>query len=216
MRILIAEDDPDMQKILKMYLQREGYETAVVSDGKAALDYLTQNKADLAVLDWMMPKMSGIDVCRELRKYRIPVKILMLAAKNGSEDEIAGLSGGADEYIHKPFDPRILLLRIKKLCGLENVLSCSALSLNQDAMTVSCGGETLKLTKKEYELLRYLILNRNIILSRERLLEQVWGMDYEGDERTVDTHIRRLRSKIGDSYIITHVGLGYSLEEPHD
>lgn len=216
MRILIAEDDPDMQKILTLYLKKEGYDVVAVSDGKAALGYLMEHRTDLAVLDWMMPRMSGIDVCRELRKYGIPVKVLMLTAKSGSEDEIAGLSGGADEYIHKPFDPRILMLRIKKLCGLESVLQCAQLSLNQENMTVSLGGEALKLTKKEYELLRYLMANRKIILSREKLLKQVWGMDYDGDDRTVDTHIRRLRSKIGEGFITTHVGLGYSLEEPHD
>lgn len=216
MRILIAEDDTDMQKILIMYLKKEGYDVTAVSDGKAALSYLMEHKADLAVLDWMMPRMSGIDVCRELRRYGIPVKVLMLTAKSGSEDEIAGLSGGADEYMHKPFDPRILILRIKKLCGLESVLRCAQLSLNQETMAVSLDGEMLKLTKKEYELLRYLMMNRNIVLSREKLLKQVWGMDYDGDDRTVDTHIRRLRSKIGEGFITTHVGLGYALEEPHD
>ena len=216
MKILIAEDDTDMQKILMMYLKKEGYEVAVVSDGRAALEYLTANQTDLAILDWMMPKMSGLDVCRELRQYRVPVKILMLTARSGSEHEIAGLSCGADEYMHKPFDPRILVLRIKKLCGLENVLSCSSLTLNQESMAVALNGEPVKLTKKEYELLRFLMLNRRVILSREKLLQQVWGIDYEGDERTVDTHIRRLRSKIGESFITTHVGLGYSLEEPHD
>lgn len=216
MRVLVAEDDPDMQKILMMYLKREGYDAAAVSDGQAALEYLAQNKVDLAVLDWMMPKKSGIDVCREVRGYGIPVKILILTAKSSSEHEIAGLSCGADDYIRKPFEPRILMLRIKKLCSLDKVLRCSGLTLNQDTMTVSLNGEILKLTKKEYELLRCLMINRKIILSREKLLEQVWGIDYEGDERTVDTHIRRLRGKIGEHFITTHVGLGYSLEEPHE
>lgn len=216
MKILIAEDDPDMQKILTMYLKREGYEVTAVSDGHEALEYLTENRTDLAVLDWMMPKKSGIDVCREAKEYGLSVKILMLTAKSGTEDEIAGLSCGADDYMHKPFEPRILLLRIKKLLGLTNALSCSSLILNQDSMNVTLKGEPVRLTKKEYELLRCLMLNRNIILSREKLLEHVWGADYEGDDRTVDTHIRRLRSKIGESYIATHVGLGYSLEEPHD
>lgn len=216
MKILIAEDDPDMQKILVMYLRREGYDVAAVSDGFEALEYLTENRTDLAILDWMMPRQSGIDVCRQVREYKIPVKILMLTAKSGSEDEIAGLSCGADEYMHKPFDPRILLLRIRKLLSLEHALTCSELTLNQNTMNVTLAGESVKLTKKEYELLRCLMLNRNIILSRETLLEQVWGADYDGDDRTVDTHIRRLRGKIGGQFIVTHVGLGYSLEEPHD
>lgn len=216
MKILIAEDDPDMQKILVMYLRREGYDVVAVSDGFEALEYLTENRTDLAILDWMMPRQSGIDVCRQVREYKIPVKILMLTAKSGSEDEIAGLSCGADEYMHKPFDPRILLLRIRKLLSLEHALTCSELTLNQNTMNVTLAGESVKLTKKEYELLRCLMLNRNIILSRETLLEQVWGADYDGDDRTVDTHIRRLRGKIGGQFIVTHVGLGYSLEEPHD
>lgn len=216
MKVLIVEDDCDMQKILMLYLKKEGYRVTVLSDGEEAIHYLLSHSVDLVILDWMMPKKSGIEVCKEIRTLQLPIKILMLTAKSTSDHEVLGLSCGADDYIRKPFDMKVLLLRIKKLCKQEEVLRCDELVLNQQTCEVFRLQEPLKLTKKEYELLRYLMLNYKITVTREQILNHVWGIDYEGDIRTVDTHIRRLRAKIGDEYIKTNVGMGYRLEKNHE
>lgn len=213
MRILIAEDERDMQKILALYLKKEGYEVEVASDGRAALQYLTSQSFDLVLLDWMMPIMNGIEVCHEVRKLNIPIKILMLTAKTENGHEFTGLSSGADDYLRKPFDIKILLLRIKKLCRQEDTLRCGELTVNQENYEALKQGVRLTLTKKEYELLCYFVQNQRITLTRDQILNHVWGMDYDGDARTVDTHIRRLRGKIGENYIKTCVGIGYALED---
>lgn len=209
MHILIAEDDFDMQKILKLYLQKDGYKVSVVSNGKEAVDFLSQNAVDLVLLDWMMPIQDGIQTCREIRLLNIPTKILMLTAKGQNEDEIKGLSCGADDYLRKPFDIEILLLRIRKLCKTENTLSYRDIMLNPDTMEVTKQEQRIVLTKTEYDLLKFFLLNQRRILSRELLLNNIWGMDFEGDVRTVDTNIRRLRKKIGEDYIQTRIGMGY-------
>lgn len=216
MKILIAEDNADMLKILTLYLTKEGYEVIAVTDGEEAITYLLEHKVDLAILDWMMPQKSGIEVCRDIRNFQLPVKVMMLTAKNSVEDEISSLSYGADEYIRKPFEPRVLLLRIKKLCGEGSALRLGTLSLNPESRTVTEGNRAIRMTKTEFELLWYFMLNPGKVLSREMILEKVWGTDYDGDIRTVDTHIRRLRNKIGEAYLVTHVGCGYSLENIHD
>lgn len=216
MRILVAEDDKDMQKIIYLYLKKEGYEIEVASDGKQAFERLCQENFDLVILDWMMPNMDGISVCKAIKEYKIPTKIIMLTAKIEIENEIKGLSYGADDYIRKPFEPKILLLRIKKILRVEQELSCGNITLNQETQIVKNGEQEVKLGKKEFDLLRVLLLNRGMILSRTQLLDKVWGMDYMGDERTVDTHIRRLRSKLGSKYIVTHVGLGYAMVDVHE
>lgn len=216
MKILIAEDNPDMLKILTLYLTKEGYEVTAVTDGEEAIAYLLEHKVDLAILDWMMPQKSGIEVCRDIRNFQLPVKVMMLTAKNSVEDEISSLSYGADEYIRKPFEPRVLLLRIKKLCGEGSALRLGTLSLNPESRTVTEGNRAIRMTKTEFELLWYFMLNPGKVLSREMILEKVWGTDYDGDIRTVDTHIRRLRNKIGEAYLVTHIGCGYSLENIHD
>lgn len=213
MRILIAEDDPDLQKILKLYLEKEGHQVALASTGRDAVAYLTGHPADLAILDWMMPEMDGIDACREIHALNIPVKILMLTAKGESAHEITGLRCGADDYLRKPFDMQVLLLRIKKLCRLENALSYRDIQLNQDTFQVTRQGEHVALTKTEFELLRCFLVNQRVTLTRDQLLDLVWGLDFEGDARTVDTHIRRLRKKIGEDAIKTRVGIGYVMGE---
>lgn len=214
MHILIAEDELDMQKILKLYLQKEGYQVSVVSNGREAVDFLSDCPADLVLLDWMMPVQDGIETCKEIRLMGIPVKILMLTARGQNRDEVAGLSCGADDYLRKPFDMEVLLLRVKKLCQAENVLRFREVMLNQDTMEVTKQNEKVALTKTEFELLRIFLKNQRIVLSRDTLLNRVWGMDFDGDARTVDTHIRRLRKKIGEDYIKTRVGMGYVMEEP--
>lgn len=209
MHILIAEDDPDMQKILGLYLQKDGFEVSTVSNGKDAVDFLAENRVDLVILDWMMPVQDGIRACREIRQLHIPVKILMLTAKGENEDEIQGLRCGADDYLRKPFDIQVLLLRIRKLCQMENILSYQDIMLNPDTMEVTKQGQRVVLTKTEYVLLKFFLANQRRVLSRELLLDHIWGMDFEGDARTVDTNIRRLRKKIGENMIQTRVGLGY-------
>ncbi|MCD7909606.1 MAG: response regulator transcription factor [Clostridium sp.] len=216
MNLLIAEDDLDMQKILALYLRREGYHVETVADGAAAVEFLAQRPVDLVLLDWMMPVKDGLSACREIRRLRIPVKILMLTAKGQNEDEIAGLSCGADDYLRKPFDMQVLLLRIRKLCNAQGVLRCGSLTLNPATGEAGEGERKLELTRTEYELLKYFMGNQRIILSRELLLDRVWGMDFQGDIRTVDTHVRRLRKKIGAEYIRTRIGMGYVMEAPHE
>lgn len=212
MRVLIADDEKDMVKILDAYFKKEGFETILAYDGESALQLLSSNKVDLAILDWMMPQVNGIEVCKYI-KENSDTKVLMLTAKVQNEDEIEALSCGADEYIKKPFDPRILIIRAKKLLDFSEGVKFKDLEINLKSKKVYKNDEHLNLTKIEFELLVCLMRNKGIILSREKLLDLVWGIDYEGDYRTVDTHIRRLRSKVGDEIIKTYRGLGYSLEE---
>lgn len=214
MHILLVEDDLDMQKILSLYLQKEGFEVSLASNGKEAIDFLSHKGVDLVLMDWMMPIQDGIETCREIRLLNIPTKILMLTAKGQIEDEIKSLTYGADDYLRKPFDIQVLLLRIRKLCGGENILAFNNISLNLETMEVKKEGQPLSLTKKEYDLLKMFLSNQRRVLSRELLLDRIWGMDFEGDSRTVDTHIRRLRKKIGEEVIQTKVGLGYVMEAP--
>lgn len=216
MNILIVEDDSDMQKILKLYFQREGYQVNSVSNGRDAIDFLIVNAVDIVLLDWMMPIKNGMETLKEIRQLNIPVKILMLTAKAENADEAAGLTFGADDYLRKPFDIKILLLRIKKLCNSEKLLRCNDIVLNPVTMEVMKGQDKVKLTKNECELLKYFLANQNMILTREQLLNHIWGMDFEGDIRTVDTNIRRLRQKIGEEYIQTRIGMGYIMERRHD
>lgn len=216
MNILIAEDEADMRKILELYLKREGYDVTAVSDGQQALQLLYQTSFDLVIADWMMPIVDGIELCREVRAASLPVKLILLTAKGTTQDEIEGLRCGVDDYIRKPFEPAILLLRIRKLFQLNKTLQCGALRMDEQSKAVFLGKEELRLTQKERHLLHLFLQNKGITLTRERLLQRVWGMDYDGDERTLDTHIRRLRSKIGKAYITTFVGLGYRMEIPHE
>ena len=213
MKLLIAEDDPDMQKILKLYLQREGCQVNIVDNGRAAIDFLSEDQVDLVILDWMMPVQDGIQTLKEIRLLNFPVKVLMLTAKGEIENEITGLTCGADDYLRKPFDIEVFLLRVKKLCRAENIMKYRELLLNPATMEVSKNGQRLTLTKTEFELLHCFLGNLKTVLSREWLLNHVWGMDYEGDIRTVDRNIRRLRKKIGEDYIRTRVGMGYVMGE---
>ncbi|MBN1067728.1 DNA-binding response regulator [Clostridium botulinum] len=211
MNILIADDEKHMLKILEAYFKREGFNTFTAEDGEMALEIVHSNKIDIAVLDWMMPKISGIEACRYI-KENSTAKVLILTAKSQNDDEIEALNCGADEYIKKPFDPRILLLRAKKLVNFNEKIMVNDIKLNINEQKVYKNNKILKLTKIEYNLLLVFIKNKGIILSRDKLIDLVWGIDYIGDYRTVDTHIRRLRAKIGEDNIKTYRGIGYSLE----
>lgn len=216
MNILIAEDEPDMRKILRLYLEKEGYGVDTAADGQEALEMLYRDHYDLLIADWMMPGMSGIRLCEEVRSRSLPLKIIMLTAKSDVESEIRGLGCGADDYIRKPFEPRLLLLRIRKLCGREELLRHGDLTLNKRTRTVQKSGDEVKLTQKEYALFQIFMENQGMTLSREQLLTRIWGEEYDGDERTLDTHVRRLRGKIGKDAITTFVGVGYRMEEVHE
>ncbi|MGL4345677.1 MAG: response regulator transcription factor [Cellulosilyticaceae bacterium] len=211
MKILIAEDELAMQKIIALYLQKEGYSVEVAKSGQEALEMLYEGRFDLVVLDWMMPEMSGITVCEEMKRLEIPTKILMLTARSETEDELLGLECGADEYLRKPFDPRVLIVRIKKLLPEPECIRCGELTVYPQKSEVLIGEAKVTLSQKELALLCYMIANQGMILSREQLLNQVWGIDYEGDDRTLDTHVGRLRRKIGERFIHTHRGMGYAL-----
>ncbi|KRF63190.1 response regulator transcription factor [Peribacillus butanolivorans] len=215
MNILIADDEKQMTIILKTYFEKEGFTVFAANDGEEALDLFFSEKVDLAVLDWMMPKISGIEVCQEIKKTSL-AKVVMLTARSSNDDEFSALDIGADEYLRKPFDPRILILRVKKILRMEKLIEIRNLKIDLQRQKVFREGEELTLYKKEFDLLRYLYENKGQVLSREVLLPSVWGMDYVGEERTVDTHINRLRDKIGAEHIITHRGTGYSFYDKNE
>lgn len=212
MNILIADDEIYMLKILKAYFEKEGFNVFLAEDGEVALDIFYNNRIDIAILDWMMPKLNGIELCKEI-KDKSNIKVLMLTAKSENQDEFIALNIGADDYIKKPFDPRILILRAKKLLKSEMVVCIGNIKIDLQAQKIFKNETDLNVTKKEFELMKCFLENKGIILSRKKLLDMVWGFDYFGEERTVDTHIRRLREKIGENFIKTHRGMGYSLEK---
>ncbi|MBO0422519.1 response regulator transcription factor [Enterococcus plantarum] len=212
MQILVADDSPEMVQIVSAYLKKDGFTVHTALDGEAALKIFYQEKLDLAIIDWMMPKLDGLEVIKTI-KTESTLKVLMLTAKSTGEDEFLSLSNGADDYITKPFHPKVLLLRVKKLLGLTHSFYIKELLIDPANLTVWKNEHILDLTKKEFDLLMMLAKNRGRILTREQLLVGVWGMDYDGVARTVDTHIRRLREKIGDEIITTKRGVGYLIEK---
>ena len=215
MNILVADDELSMLKIIEAYFKKEGFNVLTSMDGEEALEIFYENKIDLAILDWMMPNIDGIEVCKQI-KENSNTKVMMLTAKGEVDDEIDALNIGADDYVRKPFDPRLLIIRAKKLIGYNNIFIIENLKVDFKQQKAFKENKELGLTKTEFELLKTFINNKGSILSREKLLDLVWGMDYYGDFRTVDTHIRRLRTKIGEELIVTHRGLGYSLEDIND
>ena len=215
MTILIADDEPQILKILSAYFKNEGFDVLTANDGQEALDIVESTKIELAILDWMMPKIDGIDVCKYI-KDNSQTKVLILTAKGQNQDELKALYTGADDYIRKPFDPQILLLRAKKLMNSSKEIKVSDIRIMESEKKAYKHEEQLQLTKIEYDLLLFFSRNKGVILSRETLIDRVWGMDYDGDPRTVDTHIRRLRTKIGTDIIKTYRGVGYCLEVKGD
>ena len=220
-KILVADDESRMRKLLHDFLAKENYEVLEAADGEEALDMFYRNK-DIAclILDVMMPKMDGWQVCREIREnYKTP--IIMLTAKSEESDELLGFELGVDEYISKPFSPRILVARVEALLRRSNVLGANAepmevggIVIDKVAHQVTIDGEPVELSFKEFELLCYFVENQGIALSREKILNGVWDYDYFGDARTIDTHVKKLRSKLKDKaeYIQTVWGLGYKFE----
>lgn len=211
MTIMIVDDEKALVKILKTYFQNEGFNVIDVSNGEDAIKKCDECKIDLVILDWMIPKLNGIEVCRYI-KENINAKVLMLTAKTQVDDELEALEVGADDYIKKPFDLRVLIKRAKKLLNIDKDVSFNDMRINFNDKKVYKNNEILNLTKIEFDLLNCFLNNKGIILSRDKIISLVWGMDYDGDYRTVDTHIRRLRIKIGEDIIKTYRGIGYSLE----
>lgn len=211
MQVLIADDEPQMLHILKSYFMKEGLEVLLAQDGEEALEHFYTHKVDLAILDWMMPKMSGVEVCQEIKRIS-QTKVLLLTAKGGQDDEFIALKSGADDYVRKPFDPRVLLIRTRKLLQMTTKITIGDLMIDLEGQKIYRRGEDVRATNKEFQLMKYLAQNQGQIMSRKMLLDHVWGFDYFGEERTVDTHIRRLREKIGEDRIRTYRGMGYSLD----
>ena len=218
-RILVVDDESRMRKLVRDFLVRREFEVLEAGDGEAAVDLFFQEKdIDLIILDVMMPKMDGWEVCRTIRKHS-QVPIIMLTAKGEERDELKGFELGADEYISKPFSPRILVARVEAILRRSGSLNADLLSLggivlDKTAHQVKVDGVDVELSFKEFELLEYFMENQGIALSREKILNNVWNYDYFGEARTIDTHVKKLRSKMGSrgDYIKTIWGMGYKFE----
>ena len=218
-KILVVDDESRIRKIIRDFLVREGYVVCEAEDGEAALDiFCSNNDIDLIIMDVMMPKMDGWQLCKEVRKLS-KVPILMLTAKSEEQDELKGFELGVDEYISKPFSPKILTARVNALLRRttgddEEILDIAGITVNKIAHTVTIDGKEIDLSFKEFELLTYFMENRGIALSREKTLNNVWNYDYYGDARTIDTHVKKLRSKMGEKgkFISTIWGMGYKFE----
>lgn len=219
MKILVVDDESRMRKLVKDFLVRSNYEVVEAGNGEEALDLFYEDKTiDLILLDIMMPKMDGWQVCREIRQFS-KVPIIMLTAKSEERDELLGFELGVDEYISKPFSPKILVARVEAILRRTNAadtqtLEAGGIILNLAAHEVKIDGEPIELSYKEFELLTYFIKNQKVALSRENILNNVWNYDYFGDARTIDTHVKKLRNKMGKrgNYIKTVWGMGYKFE----
>ena len=216
--VLVVDDEARMRKLVCDFLQKQGYRFLEAEDGEQAVDIFFANKGiDLIILDVMMPKMDGWQVCREIRQYS-KVPIIMLTARGEERDELLGFKLGVDEYISKPFSPKILMARVDAILRRtgqeEETLSVEGIVVDKTAHVVTIGGEKIDLSVKEFELLTFFIENRGVALSREKILNNVWNYDYYGDARTIDTHVKKLRSKMGakGEYIKTIWGMGYKFE----
>jgi two-component system, OmpR family, response regulator ResD len=223
--IMIADDEERMRKLISDFLKKAGYRLVEAENGQQALDVFTENpNIDLIILDVMMPVLDGWTVCREIRKTsRVPV--IMLTARGEEADQLFGFDLGADEYVTKPFSPTVLVARVQALLRLveetgkaKPIIEFNGLQINKNGHYVSVDGNVIDLSPKEYELLLYIVENEGVALSRDQILNAVWDFDYFGDSRTVDTHIKKLRLKLGakGDYIQTVRGFGYRFEVKND
>ncbi len=217
--ILVVDDEQRMRKLVKDFLVKQDFQVLEAEDGERAVDVFFENKdVSLIILDVMMPKLDGWGVCKEIRQYS-KVPIIMLTAKGAERDELLGFELGVDEYVTKPFSPKILVARVQAILRRSNALETGVsetggIVLDKAAHEVRLDGKLVDLSFKEFELLAYFIENQGIALSRERILNNVWNYDYFGDARTIDTHVKKLRNKMGDKgeYIRTIWGMGYKFE----
>ncbi len=219
-KILVVDDESRMRKLVKDFLTREGYTVIEAGDGMEAMDiFYGEKDIALVILDVMMPKMDGWQVCREIRESS-KVPIIMLTARSEERDELQGFELGVDEYISKPFSPKILVARVNAILRRTlgsaggDVIEAGGIVIDKAAHIVKIDGKPVELSYKEFELLAYFVENQGIALSREKILNNVWNYDYFGDARTIDTHVKKLRSKLGDKgeYIRTIWGMGYKFE----
>lgn len=220
LKILVVDDESRMRKLVKDFLTRKNFQVLEAGNGEEAMDIFYREKdINLIILDVMMPKMDGWEVCREIRKTS-KVPIIMLTARSDERDELLGFELGVDEYISKPFSPKILVARVEAILrrtgqsNPEDVISSGGIVIDKAAHIASVDGVPMELSFKEFELLTYFLENEGIALSREKILNSVWNYDYFGDARTVDTHVKKLRSKMGNKgeYIKTVWGMGYKFE----
>ena len=221
LKILVVDDESRMRKLIRDFLVKSGYEVLEAEDGEKAVDtFMLVKDISLIILDVMMPKMDGWQVCREIRKNS-KVPIIMLTAKSSEADELKGFELGVDEYISKPFSPKILVARVEAVLRRSNamtpdeILYAGDIVIDKSAHQVTVDGKVIELSYKEFELLTYFVENQGIALSREKILNNVWNYDYFGDARTIDTHVKKLRSKMGEKggeYIKTIWGMGYKFE----
>ena len=219
-KILVVDDESRMRKLVRDFLEREGYQVLEAGDGMEAMEIFYEDKdIALIILDVMMPRMDGWQTCREIRETS-EVPVIMLTARSEERDELQGFSLGIDEYISKPFSPKILVARVGALlrrthgANVEDVISVGGIQIDKAAHQVKVDGKEIELSYKEFELLAYFAENQGIALSREKILNNVWNYDYFGDARTIDTHVKKLRSKLGDqgNYMKTIWGMGYKFE----
>ena len=220
LKILVVDDESRMRKLVKDFLIKRNFEVLEAENGADAIDvFFSEKDIALVILDVMMPKMDGWQVCREIRQYS-KVPIIMLTARSDERDELLGFELGVDEYISKPFSPKILVARVTAILRRTNALAsddllhADGIEIDQAAHMVKIDGKPIELSYKEFELLTYFVENQGIALSREKILNNVWNYDYFGDARTIDTHVKKLRSKLGDKgdYIKTIWGMGYKFE----
>lgn len=220
LKILVVDDESRMRKLVKDFLVKRNFEVLEAENGADAIDvFFSKKDIALVILDVMMPKMDGWQVCREIRQYS-KVPIIMLTARSDERDELLGFELGVDEYISKPFSPKILVARVEAILrrtntlAAEEILKAGVIEVNKAAHQVLVDGKSVELSYKEFELLSYFMENQGIALSREKILNSVWNYDYFGDARTIDTHVKKLRSKLGKNadYIKTIWGMGYKFE----
>lgn len=221
-KILIVDDEKNIRNVIKEYAKFDGFETFEAEDGMQAVEMCRTQDFDLIIMDIMMPKLDGYSAVREIRKTK-QIPVIMLSARGEEYDKLFGFELGVDDYVTKPFSPKELLARIRAVmkrsaapapAGDNNVLKFEGLEINMSGREVFVDGKLVSLTPKEYDLLFYLVRNKGIALSREKLLEEVWGYDFYGDDRTVDTHIKMLRNSLGDyrKFIVTLRGMGYKFD----
>ncbi len=220
-KLLVVDDEPKIREVIREYAEFNGYEVTEAEDGMSAVGLCKLNKYELVILDIMMPKLDGFTACKEIKKIS-DVPIIMLSARGEEYDKLFGFELGIDDYIVKPFSPKELMARVNVVLERRNsvskdnssVLTFDGLEINIAARTVSVDGKRVELTPKEYDLLFYLIKNKNIALSRDKLLSDIWGYDFFGDDRTIDTHIKNLRNNLGPyrDFIVTLRGVGYKFE----
>ena len=212
-KVLIIEDEDKIRKIIKTFLEKKSFKIVEVADGKDAIDSFLTEKPDLVILDVMLPHKNGFEICKEIREFG-NTPVLMLTAKTQDNDEINSFQLGADDFLRKPFSLEVLLVRVNKLLNIsaKGVIQISNIIINEQSRNVEVAGNDIKLSPKEYDLLMDLYRNKNIAVDRDKILNDVWNFSYYGDDRTVDTHIKSLRKKIGQDIIETIRGIGYMLK----